>query len=1063
MGGEITTDKQNEYRFLSRRRSNTTGSRPEIPVPATRARAQATLGQLAGPGATLRDDQWIAIEALVVQRRRVLVVQRTGWGKSAVYFIAAKLLQEQGRGATIIVSPLLALMRNQVAAARRAGIRAATINSSNITEWDDIHQRIAAGELDVLLISPERLNDPEFRDTVLPHLAADAGLVVVDEAHCVSDWGHDFRPDYRRIRTLVAELRSDTPVLATTATANSRVVEDVAIQLGIGGADTLVLRGGLDRESLRLSVVRISSADQRALWIDEHLDSFEGSGIIYTLTARGARQLADLLRGSGHDVAAYTGQTDPAEREELEANLLANRVKALVATSALGMGFDKPDLRFVIHLGAPPSPVAYYQQVGRAGRSTSSAEAILLPGREDRDTWNYFDSLTFPSETLARRVIDVLDPDRPQSLETLNPLVGLERSRLEMVLKVLDVDGAVKGVRGGWISTGDPWHYDVQHYRKLAEARRGEQQAMVEYQTTAGCRMAFLRAQLDDPELDEATGCGRCDNCVDAVYPDDSTRIRWLDEWRDKLIQNLLTDAVVDGQLGFPDPRLEVRRWGPGGHGVSIKNERGGLVGKIRSHPVREARLKTGHGGHLDFLLLANEFDRPAAVKALAREGIDIPFEPSPGWLNASVEPGIHGWLDVYWSGNIAGLNLRPRLATFHIESATLTVFAAQLVDSVERLLRRVGQPSTTVVIEPDTDDPEYFFGVDIYDAAAAQTPDPRTFRHLRKEARELLPADWAEQLERIWCPQLPQIDIPPGLFWDDSPQRSGRRSVEPAAVRASAGCRLCTGGSGGKPYCRQCVKEAEEGVFSDRGFDASWEGAVLWSLRTLADIEFGGPPDQRQLKQRPAEGANADLLMLCRILTSRRGYTELGADRKAYSWTEWLTQAGLRPKPPKRSVQQRPGSGLKVADVTVSAPTEPISVATPLPQSGGANAWVGSSRPERCRRAMELQEGGFTRRQIAEHLGVGVQTVKSFLRDGKFYANPGSDPQRHELAKRVAVFKSSGMTSADIAGEMKLSNLKAEESWRDADVLFSGRETAGGLTQRADDRSSRESGPQDG
>jgi ATP-dependent DNA helicase RecQ len=518
-------------------------------------------------------------------------------------------------------------MRNQVAAAQRAGVRAATINSGNITEWADIHQRIAAGNLDVLLISPERLNDPEFRDTVLPHLAADAGLVVVDEAHCVSDWGHDFRPDYRRIRTLVAQLRADIPALATTATANSRVVEDIAIQLAIGGPDTVVLRGGLDRESLRLSVVRISSARRRASWIAEHLDSFAGSGIVYTLTARGARDLADLLLGLGHDVAAYTGQTDPAEREQLESDLLANRVKALVATSALGMGFDKPDLSFVIHLGAPASPIVYYQQVGRAGRSTSTAEAVLLPGREDRDTWNYFNSVAFPAEAVVRRVIDVLDPGLPQSLEALVPIVGLDEYRLEMVLKVLDVDGAVKGVNGGWISTGDPWHYDEQHYRKLDEARRAEQQAMVDYQTSAGCRMAFLRAQLDDPELDEAVSCGRCDNCVGGVYSDDAPRIRRLDEWRDKLIQNLLATAVVSGGERRPSPRAVVRRWGPRGHGVSIKNERGGLLGKVRSHPVREARLKSGHGGHLEFLLVANEFDRPAAVEALAREGIDIPFD----------------------------------------------------------------------------------------------------------------------------------------------------------------------------------------------------------------------------------------------------------------------------------------------------------------------------------------------------------------------------------------------------------------------------------------------------
>lgn len=484
---------------------------------ATREQAQSILEQLAGPAARLRDDQWTAIEALVVQRRQALVVQRTGWGKSAVYFISAKLLRAAGRGPTVIVSPLLALMRNQVAAAERAGVRAATINSGNMTEWSSIHQQVADGALDVLLVSPERLNNPDFRDNVLPALAADAGLVVVDEAHCVSDWGHDFRPDYRRIRTMISELGSDIPVLATTATANDRVVTDVAAQLGVGGRDTLVLRGGLDRESLRLSVVKAGNPAQRAAWVAAHLDSLPGSGIIYTLTVAQANDIAALLRDRGHPVAAYTGATDPAEREQLEADLLANRVKALVATSALGMGFDKPDLGFVVHLGAPSSPIAYYQQVGRAGRATDSAEVILLPGAEDAEVWRYFASVAFPSESMVRNVIAALEPDRAQSTVALEPLVDLNRSRLEMVLKVLDVDGAVHRVKGGWIATGEPWGYDEPRYRALDEARKREQQAMVDYQNTTQCRMVFLRSQLDDPELD-GQGCGRCDNCAGAHY-----------------------------------------------------------------------------------------------------------------------------------------------------------------------------------------------------------------------------------------------------------------------------------------------------------------------------------------------------------------------------------------------------------------------------------------------------------------------------------------------------------------------------------------------------------------
>ncbi|KGI71147.1 RecQ family ATP-dependent DNA helicase [Mycolicibacterium rufum] len=487
----------------------------------TRDDAQKILEQLAGPEATLRDDQWTAIEALVVQRRRALVVQRTGWGKSAVYFIAAKLLRSTGHGATVIVSPLLALMRNQVVAAERAGVRAATINSSNVAEWDDIHTRVRDGDLDVLLVSPERLNNPDFRDAVLPSLARDAGLVVVDEAHCVSDWGHDFRPDYRRIRTLIAELGTDVPVLATTATANDRVVEDVAAQLGVGGRDTLVLRGGLDRESLRLSVVQAGNPAQRAAWLAAHLGSLPGSGIVYTLTVAQAHDVAALLREQGHPVAAYTGATEAAEREQLEADLLADRVKALIATSALGMGFDKPDLGFVVHLGAPSSPIAYYQQVGRAGRATERAEVVLLPGREDADVWRYFASVAFPPEALVRKVIRELETERPLSTAALEPLVDLNRSRLEMVLKVLDVDGAVRRVKGGWIGTGVPWEYDEARYRTLDEARRREQEAMLDYQATQGCRMAFLRAQLDDPDLGADERCGRCDNCTGQRYSTD--------------------------------------------------------------------------------------------------------------------------------------------------------------------------------------------------------------------------------------------------------------------------------------------------------------------------------------------------------------------------------------------------------------------------------------------------------------------------------------------------------------------------------------------------------------
>ncbi|RSM77473.1 recombinase RecQ [Amycolatopsis sp. WAC 01375] len=478
-----------------------------------RDRAETLLQSLAGDGARLRDDQWTAIEALVAHSRRALVVQRTGWGKSAVYFLATALLRERGNGPTVIISPLLALMRNQISAAARAGIRAVTMNSANPQEWDQVQAAIAAGEGDVLLVSPERLNNPDFRDTVLPKLTATAGLLVVDEAHCISDWGHDFRPDYRRLRTLLKELPDGVPVLATTATANDRVATDVAEQLGIGnGGDTLVLRGSLDRESLHLSVAKLPTSQARLAWLAEHLAELPGSGIIYTLTVAAAHDVAGLLTERGYPVAAYTGKTDPADRQASEDDLLNNNVKALVATSALGMGFDKPDLGFVVHLGAPSSPIAYYQQVGRAGRGVDRAEVILLPGHEDKDIWAYFGSLAFPDELRVTQVLNALAyADRPLSTPALEPFVELSRSRLEMVLKVLDVDGAVRRVKGGWEGTGEEWRYDKERYARVSAARTNEQNAMLAYLETTGCRMEFLRKQLDDPE---ATPCGRCDNCT---------------------------------------------------------------------------------------------------------------------------------------------------------------------------------------------------------------------------------------------------------------------------------------------------------------------------------------------------------------------------------------------------------------------------------------------------------------------------------------------------------------------------------------------------------------------
>src|SRR5882757_9860678 len=523
-----------------------------------REEAERCLRALAGPSARLREDQWTAIQALARDRRRALVVQRTGWGKSAVYFVTTALLRARDMGPTIIISPLLALMRNQIEAAARAGLQARTVNSANMADWDEIYGEIAAGTVDLLLVSPERLNNPGFRDTVLPKLAATAGMLVVDEAHCISDWGHDFRPDYRRLRTVLENLPPGVPVLATTATANARVTRDVAEQLASGAdGEALVLRGPLDRDSLCLGVVQLPAAQQRLGWLAEHLDELPGSGIIYTLTVAAAHETVAFLRERGHEVLPYTGRDEQEQRLAAERALLDGELKALVATSALGMGFDKPDLGFVVHLGAPQSPVAYYQQIGRAGRAVPRAEVILLPGREDRDIWAYFASLAFPPEPVVRATLAVLaDAGRTLSSTALETRIDLSRARMEMMLKVLDVDGAVRRVSGGWTSTGPPWAYDTGRYAWVAPPPGAEQQAMREYASTTAGRMEFVRRQLDD---EWAAPCGRCDNCAGARFP------------------TQVSSAALDAAraaLGRPGVELEPRKMWPTGleaAGVPLK------------------------------------------------------------------------------------------------------------------------------------------------------------------------------------------------------------------------------------------------------------------------------------------------------------------------------------------------------------------------------------------------------------------------------------------------------------------------------------------------------------
>lgn len=464
--------------------------------------------------AEFRPGQREAIEALVRDRRKVLLVQRTGWGKSAVYFLATHMLRGQGLGPTLLISPLLALIRNQIEAAERLGLRVMTINSAADTTVNELASRLEDDSVDLVLVSPERLANPEFMEKAMPLLGRRPGLMVIDEAHCISDWGHDFRPDYRRLAQVIQSLGQGLPVLACTATANDRVVNDVADQLGAVGS---VIRGPLGREGLGLHVVELPSPAERLVWLDQVLPTLPGTGIIYCLTVHDVGRVAMWLNERGHDVLPYTGSSDRDDRLEVEVKLQQNAVKAVVATSALGMGYDKPDLAFVIHYQSPGSPVAYYQQVGRAGRQLESSVGVLLRGAEDSDIQDWFITTAFPDEADVMEVLSAFSTARgPVTMAHLLELVNLKRGDVELVLKQLTVEGVLRRVSGTtYERTLKPYTYPRDRVAAVTADRRQEQADMRRYAQLGSCRMEFLTVLLDDPA---PAPCGSCDVCAGAQF-----------------------------------------------------------------------------------------------------------------------------------------------------------------------------------------------------------------------------------------------------------------------------------------------------------------------------------------------------------------------------------------------------------------------------------------------------------------------------------------------------------------------------------------------------------------
>lgn len=547
--------------------------------PSAADRAHELLRQMLGPEASFRDGQLQAIVASVDERARTLIVQRTGWGKSLVYFIASKILRERGAGPTLLISPLLSLMRNQVEAAERIGIRAARLDSETRKEWEAIESRLAANDVDVLLVSPERLANQRFRTETIPLIAGGLGLLVVDEAHCISDWGHDFRPDYRRIVRIVQGLPANVPVIATTATANDRVIDDVRAQLG---ESLRVVRGPLARESLKLQTIRLADQAARLAWLAEHLPHLPGSGIVYCLTTADCDRVAAWLRHKRIDAVAYHAQMNEEEetRGSLEQRLLKNEMKALVASVALGMGFDKPDLGFVVHYQRPGSLIAYYQQIGRAGRSVPEAFAILLNGREDDEIQDYFIRNAFPGVDQLQEVLDVVADSDSVSMNDLQQRINMRRGKLEQCLKFLEVDGAIVRTGSRYFRTANPWRPDTARFERVTETRRAEVDEMRAFVDSRTCLMERVVSALDDPA---AHRCGKCAACAGKFFASEVSGervreavnfLRRSNRWIEPRIQ-WASSSIADRKGRIPaelrsEPGFALSMWGDAGWGRRV-------------------------------------------------------------------------------------------------------------------------------------------------------------------------------------------------------------------------------------------------------------------------------------------------------------------------------------------------------------------------------------------------------------------------------------------------------------------------------------------------------------
>ncbi len=611
-------------------------------------KALGFLKKVAGNDACFRQDQWEAIEAVLLGKK-TLVVERTGWGKSIVYFIATKLLREKGKGITILISPLLSLMRNQIDAAEKIGLKAFTINSNNQEDWPQIEDFILRGECDILLISPERLANDDFISRILSAITTEnsIGMFVVDEAHCISDWGHDFRPDYRRIVRIVKNFPLNVPLLATTATANDRVVQDIREQLG---NDLNVIRGPLTRESLKIQVIKLNNQSERLAWLYENINNMPGSGIIYCLTKNDCNIVAQWLRKRGVSALEYhtslaTGKDQKRLEVERENMLMNNEIKVLVSTLKMGMGYDKPDLGFVIHYQRPGSLVAYYQQIGRAGRKLDTAYTILLNGKEDDEIQEYFIESAFPSAKEMESILSIIEKSDCGVTKTdVYKSLNISNGRIDNCLKVLEIDRAITREGNIYSRTPLPWVPDFERSQRVTKLRYEELEKMKEFIDLKSCYMRFISEELDDPSK---KNCNRCSNCEKQNFLVDSVEDKNVIEAEDFLKGEFLilkprkqwTEGIIaESRKGIPKEHQSKEgrvlcNYGDSGWGKYVKEDKykkayfrdelvEATVDLIKNKWIKDEEFRC--------VTSVPSLRRPELVKSFAKrvaDSLDIPYQ----------------------------------------------------------------------------------------------------------------------------------------------------------------------------------------------------------------------------------------------------------------------------------------------------------------------------------------------------------------------------------------------------------------------------------------------------